>query len=640
MTLARLLLGRRLANRESAERKIGALEAVPAMGLDGLGSSSYGPEAALTTLLPLGVAGLSLIGPIIGVIIALLAILYLSYRQTIRAYPNNGGAYIVARENLGRWAALLAAAALMVDYVLNVAVGISAGVAALTSAVPDLHSHTLPLCLGVLALITLSNLRGTLDAGRLFALPTYLFVASFLALLTIGLYRINAGDVAPVVAPPALPNTGTEIGQAAGLWLILHAFASGCTAMTGVEAVSNGMSAFRDPPVRHARRTLTAIVAILAILLLGVANLARAYGIGAMDQSQPGYQSVLSQLAAAVVGRGVFYFVAIGSLLAVLILSANTSFVDFPRLCRTVAQDGYLPRAFALAGRRLVFSVGILYLAATAALLLVAFGGITDHLIPLFAIGAFLTFTLSQSGMVVHWLGARREAGTAKDRARHGLHFLINLVGATTTGIALLVIILAKFTEGAWITLIALPCVILLLTAIRRYYDEMARRTRDPGALAIPRPKAPVILVATEEWSRLTDKALSFALTLSPDVIAVHLSSLEGPETEAPGRDLKERWSQDVERPAREAGLAPPRLVILSAQYRRMHEPVLKLIERLSSEQPDRIFALLIPELVKRRWYQYLLHTHRSQRLRTNLLKSGRPDLLIINVPWDLEAGS
>lgn len=231
MTLARLLLGRRLANRESAERKIGALEAVPAMGLDGLGSSSYGPEAALTTLLPLGVAGLSLIGPIIGVIIALLAILYLSYRQTIRAYPNNGGAYIVARENLGRWAALLAAAALMVDYVLNVAVGISAGVAALTSAVPDLHSHTLPLCLGVLALITLSNLRGTLDAGRLFALPTYLFVASFLALLTIGLYRINAGDVAPVVAPPALPNTGTEIGQAAGLWLILHAFASGCAVL-------------------------------------------------------------------------------------------------------------------------------------------------------------------------------------------------------------------------------------------------------------------------------------------------------------------------------------------------------------------------------------------------------------------------
>src|SRR5689334_3431595 len=388
MSLLKLILGRRLANEEYDERKIGSFEGVPAMGLDGLGSSSYGPEAAMTVLMPLGAAGTVYVGYVMLPILALLAVLYMSYRQTIAAYPSNGGAYTVSKANLGTNGSLLAASALMIDYVLNVAVGISAGVGALISAVPALHPYTLALCLAILVLVTVMNLRGTMDAGRAWALPTYLFVASFVLILAIGIVKAvtAGGHPQPAVPLPGQPSPT----EALSLWLLLRSFAAGCTAMTGVEAVSNGVSAFREPVITRAHRTLGAICAILAILLGGIAYLARSYGIAAMDQTQDGYQSVLSQLAGAVIGRGPFYYVAIGSVLCVLCLSANTSFVDFPRVCRLVAGDDFLPRPFAVVGRRLVFSVGILYLAVSAGILLVGFGGITDRLIPLFAIGAFL----------------------------------------------------------------------------------------------------------------------------------------------------------------------------------------------------------------------------------------------------------
>ncbi|MGH7248151.1 MAG: APC family permease, partial [Pseudomonadota bacterium] len=351
---ARYLLGRPLATRESGARAIGASEGIPALGLDGISSSAYGPEAALSTLAAAGAAGLVLLGPIMLAILALLGTLFASYWQTIEAYPKSGGAYTVAQDNLGVNASLLASAAIMVDYVLNVAVGISAGVAALVSAVPGLQPYTLPLCLGILALLTIVNLRGTMEAGRLFALPTYLFVACFFAVIVLGAYSALAsgGHPHPVVPPPAPPKAV----EAIGLWFVLRAFASGCTAMTGVEAVSNGTGTFREPRVRNARATLTVIVVILAILLGGIAYLAEAYGVMAMDQTQPGYQSVLSQLVGAVAGRGVFYYVAIASALVILCLSANTSFVGFPQLCQVVAQDRFLPRPFAIVGRRLVYS--------------------------------------------------------------------------------------------------------------------------------------------------------------------------------------------------------------------------------------------------------------------------------------------
>jgi amino acid transporter len=634
LSVREVILGRRLANREIQERKIGAYEGIAAMGLDGFASSAYGPEAALTVLATLGAASTIYIGWVTVPILALLAVLFASYWQTVRAYPTSGGAYTVAKENIGTNGSLLAAAALMIDYVLNVAVGISAGVAALVSAAPQLHPYMLPLCLGMLSFVTLMNLRGTLDAGRLFAVPTYIFVVSFVVILALGLYRaaISGGHPEPVIPPPPLPDAI----EAVSLWLLLRAFASGCTAMTGVEAVSNGMNAFREPVVKYGHRTLMGIVIVLAVLLAGIGYLSKAYGIGAMDQAQSTYRSVLSQLASAVVGDGVLYYVAIGSLLCVLVLSANTSFVGFPRLCRSIAADGFLPRPFAIAGHRLVFSIGILYLAIAAGVLLIVFGGITEHLIPLFAIGAFLTFTLSQTGMVIHWLRQLRQGRSAPERRTIRMHLLTNAAGALTTGLALIIIVIAKFGAGAWITVVVVPAVIVLLKSIRRYYDRVAARVRDSSPLQITSTEPPVVLVAIDEWNQLADRSLTLALSLSSDVIGVHLSQLAGPDTDEEQRKLHQQWQRDVAEPSRQAGYRPPKLVILQAQYRAIHEPILKLARELEDELPGRAIAVLIPELVKQRWYQRLLHTNRAKRLRSQLLKHGGTRLTIINVPWYL----
>lgn len=571
ISLPRLVFGRALANRELREREIGVFEGVPAMGLDALGSASYGSEAALAILAPAGLAALSYITPLMLAVISLLAILYVSYRQTMRAYPGNGGAYAVVKSNLGGRAAVLAASALMIDYVLNVAVGISAGVGALDSVAPSLHRHTLALCLAALVLIVVANLRGTMDAGRLFALPTYIFVASFLVIVGWGVAKAAVSGSHPVpIVPPAKLQ---QLAQPVGLWLLLRAFASGCTAMTGVEAVSNGMSVFRKPALPRAYGTLTAIVGTLVLLLAGVAWLAHAYHIGAMDQTRAGYRSVLSQLAGAVVGEGILYYVAISSALAVLVLSANTSFTDFPRLCRMVAEDGYLPHPFSVAGRRLVFTAGILYLAATAAALLAVFGGITDRLIPLFAIGAFLTFTLSQIGMTFHWRNAIRGGDTSFATR---LRMCVNGLGAIATAVALAIIIAAKFTDGAWIVLAVLPAVILLLLAIRRYYDRLYASISTKTCLHVDQRPA-IALVAIESWSRPTNQALTLALRISPDVIGVHLTAVEGP-TEEDARALRDTWRQNVEEPVRATGAKPPRLCFLPAPYRRMHAPFLKFI--------------------------------------------------------------
>jgi len=632
MSMLGALLGRPLANREFNERQIGAFEGVPAMGLDGLGSSAYGPEAALSILIPLGAAGASYIGYVMAPILALLAILYISYQQTIRAYPSNGGAYTVSKENLGVNGSLLAAAALMVDYVLNVAVGISAGVAALVSAIPTLHAYTLQLCLAILAFVTVINLRGTLDAGRLFALPTYIFVGCFLLLLALGCYDVlsTAGHPTAVVAPPA----PAQVTEAVGFWILLRAFSSGCTAMTGVEAVSNGVSAFREPKVKYGHRTLGAIVLILALLLAGISYLVHAYGITAMDQTRDGYQSVLSQLASAVVGRNWFYYLALASALAVLALSANTSFTDFPRMCRIVAEDGFLPRSFAVVGRRLVFSIGIIYLAAAAGLLLIAFDGITDRLIPLFAVGAFLTFTMSQTGMVIHWYRELRRS--QENRGHNQVSLTINAVGAATTGLASLIIIATKFIEGAWITLLVIPAAIVLLKSIRHYYDDVARQLREDKPLALDHVKSPIILIVAASWNKLTDKALAFALSISPDVYAMHLKAMRGPDRKENEKAFIEQWRKHVEVPAREARLKPPKLLMHEAQYRRLDVPLLAAVRELQEHDRDRVIAVMIPEVVKQGWWQYLLHTHRARRIRAALLRAGGPRLVLMNVPWHL----
>src|ERR1700733_3858027 len=401
MSFFDFVVGKPLATSEERAEHIGPIAGIPVFGLDALSSAAYGPEAALTLLIPLGFAGIEHIVPISLAIICLLAIVYVSYLQTIEAYPHGGGSYTVASENLGEHVGLLAAAALMIDYVLTAAGGIPAGVGALVSALPKLQPHTLGLCLLILLLLTAVNMRGVRDTGVAFLIPTYLFVGCLLIVILLGIFHVvvTGGHPVPVMPVPKLP----PVTAALTLWLLAKVFASGCTAMTGVEAVSNGVMAFRDPTTANAKRTLTVIIALLIVLLLGIAFMCHAYGIGATDPEGTSYQSVLSQLTTAVAGRGIFYYVTIASILLVLSLSANTAFADFPRLTRAVAQDDFLPHLFTLRGRRLLYSAGVYWLVFLTGSLLILFGGVTDRLIPLYAIGAFLAFTLSQGGMVMHW---------------------------------------------------------------------------------------------------------------------------------------------------------------------------------------------------------------------------------------------
>ncbi len=369
MKFADIVFGRPLATEEDKAERIGPARGIPVFGLDALSSAAYGPEAALTLLIPLGMAGVHFIWPITISIIVLLGIVYFSYRQTITAYPQGGGSYTVASENLGRWPGLLAAAALMIDYILTAAVGISAGVGALVSAVPSLQTHTVAICLAILLILTLVNLRGVQETGGVFMLPTYLFVACLLGMIGIGLVKalLAGGHPIPVIAPPKLSGATAAVSA----WLILRAFSSGCTAMTGVEAVSNGVMAFREPTDKYARLTLTIIIAILMVMLGGIAYLCPIYGEAATAPGQRGYQSVLSQLIAAITGRGAFYWTSIISILIVLALSANTAFADFPRLARSIARNQFLPQSFTLRGRRLVFTPGVYALAFLTGVLLI-----------------------------------------------------------------------------------------------------------------------------------------------------------------------------------------------------------------------------------------------------------------------------
>jgi hypothetical protein len=410
--------------------------------------------------------------------------------------------------------------------------------------------------------------------------------------------------------------------------------------MTGVEAVSNGVSAFREPRVRHAHGTLAAIVIILGLLLLGVAHVAQAYGITAMDQTRGDYQSVLSQIVGAVCGRGWLYHISMGSVLAVLCLSANTSFVDFPRLCHLVAQDGYLPRPFAIPGRRLVYSAGILFLAVGSASLLIVFDGITDGLIPLFAVGAFLAFTLSQAGMAAHWY--RRivapDKTTAPSRSEHA-KLTINGLGAIATGATLAVILAAKFVEGAWLVVIVVPCTIVLLRAVRRYYEEIERQVLGgcERQIDLRRHAAPAILIPIKRWDRLSRKAIQYALRLSPDITALHITNLDGPEVENERQRLRSEWHQYVEIPAKRAGLNPPSLRFLTSEFRSMGASLLRVIEHAREHHPHQLIMVLLPELVEGRWWGYVMHASRERRLRVKLLRYGGPEIVVATVPWQLQ---
>jgi amino acid transporter len=620
VSLTDTILGRPLANDEEDQQKLGAVSAIPVFGLDALSSAAYGPEAALTVLLPLGTIGAFYVLPITAAICLLLAIVFLSYRQTIAAYPSGGGSYTVAHENLGAGPGLVAAAALMIDYLLNVAVGISAGVGAIISAIPGLQPYTLSLCLLILLVLTIVNLRGMREAGVLFMLPTILFVGTLFAMLAMGAWAVfsSGGHPTPVVAPPHLAGT---VGVA-GLWILMRAFASGCTAMTGVEAVSNGVPAFRQPAVPAAQRSLGAIIAILALLLIGIAYLSHVYQIGATDPGSAAYQSVLSQLLAAVAGKGVFYAVSITSIVLVLCLSANTSFADFPRLCRAVAEDGYLPHAFANRGRRLVYSEGILVLSAMAALLLIMFGGITDNLIPLFAVGAFLAFTLSQAGMVARWW---HEQGVTA-----GYRMIVNGVGAFATFVTTLVVVVAKFHDGAWIVVVLVPTLIAIMLSVRDHYHNIEQHTAAVEEFEPDSYRQPLVVVPIDRWSRISRRALRFAVSMSNEIQALHV------QCERHTSSLQRDWTTFVEEPARKANRPVPELVVLQSPYRFIISPLVDRILALEKENPDRTIAVLLPELVEQHWLHYFLHNQRPELIALRLMRHSKQRIMIVNVPWHL----
>ena len=623
MSIADTLFGRPLATSEERAEHIGVAAGIPIFGLDALTSAAYGPETALSLLIPLGIAGVAHLIPIVTVVLILLGIVFFSYRQTIAAYPTGGGSYTVASENLGTGAGLLAAAALMIDYILTAAVGITAGVGAVVSDLQWLQPHSLMLCLFVLAFLALVNMRGVKDTGAAFILPTFLFVGTVLATVAFGAFRVVAAHGHPLARaemPHALPATITYLG----VWLALKSFSNGCAAMTGVEAVSNGVMAFREPRVRNAQMALTIIMSTLVIMLFGTAWLAKQYGIMAMDPAQPGYQSLLSLIVMAVFGRSWFFHFTMWSIFLALTLSANTAFADFPRVTRAVAMNDFLPHVFVLRGRRLLYSYGIYALTFLTAVILIKFSGNIDNIISLYAIGAFLAFTLSQAGMVVHW---KKQGNAHKGRL---WHMFVNGTGAIATGITTLIVLAAKFTSGAWMVALLVPMLIVLMVVIKKHYRRVNGEVVEMSPLNLTNMQQPLVIIPMARWDRMTEKALRFALLLSKEIKVVNVIGADGEET------LDNVWEANVLKPIRDQGLHEPELVTLHSNIRLIINPLMDYILELEQQNPDRKITVLLPELVVRHWWEYFLHNQRVQMLKLLLLLKGKQRIIVVNIPWYL----
>jgi amino acid transporter len=615
------LFGRPLATSEERAEHIGVAAGIPIFGLDALTSAAYGPETALALLIPLGIAGIAHLLPIITAILILLVIVFLSYRQTIAAYPTGGGSYTVAKENLGIGAGLVAAAALMIDYILTAAVGISAGVEAIVSDQPWLHPHTLLLCIVILAILALVNMRGTKETGAAFIVPTFCFVGSLLVTVGVGAFRTFAarGHPAPMaVMPHSLPATVGYLGW----WLLLKAFSNGCAAMTGVEAVSNGVMAFREPRAKNAQHALTIIIATLIVLLYGTAWLAKKYGIMAIDPTKHGYQSLLSLIVMAVFGRGWFYHFTMWSVFLALALSANTAFAGFPRLARTIALNDFLPHVFTLRGRRLLFSHGIYALTGLALIILIMFHGETDRLISLYAIGAFLAFTLSQAGMVMHWKNLR-----GQQKGRFWL-MLVNGTGAIATGLTTIIVLIAKFTSGAWVTALLIPTLILLMVAVKQHYTRVKEIVK-MGPLNLSNLQEPIVVIPMARWDRMSEKAIRFGVLFSTDIKVINVECDEGDEP------LGVVWGKNVLGPIRKRGMPEPQLITLNSTFHAVISPLMDFILALERQNPDRKITVLLPELVVNHWWENLLHNQRVQLLKLLLLLRGRR-IFVVDIPWYL----
>lgn len=618
------LIGRPLPTADAPHQTIGKLIGLAVFASDALSSTAYATQEMLVILAVLGTAAYGYVFPLSIGIVVLLAIVTLSYRQTINAYPKGGGAYIVTRDNLGAFTAQVAAAALLTDYILTVAVSISSGVAQIISAMPALFPYRVWVSVGLVMFIMLVNLRGVKESGAAFAFPTYFFIFSIFITVGVAFYRYLTGTLGLVVDPPQLEVS--HFVQGATAFLILRAFSSGTAALTGIEAISDGIPAFREPRSRNAGGTLLIMASILGTLMLGISFLA-----GHIQAVPSEAETVISQIArTAFQGRGGFYIGVIVATTVILIMAANTSFADFPRLSAFAAADGYLPRQLTYRGSRLVYSRGIVLLAILASLLIIVFQASVTRLIPLYAIGVFLSFTLSQSGMARRWhkIGKLQpgvevqEKGSTLQFDRHWrVKMFINAFGAICTFIVLLVFAITKFPDGAWIVIVIIPLLVLMFSGIHRHYRNLARKLSLENFGAPPRIARHRVILPIGGVHRGTIAALRYAKTLSDDITAVHVSI--DPEEAERIRQKWEIWGDGR------------RLVILESPYRLLVEPLLKYIEELDDHRkPNEIITIIVPEFVSNRLASGLLHTQTANTLRQALLL--KKDIVVTSVPYQV----
>ncbi|HVZ76487.1 MAG TPA: APC family permease [Gemmatimonadaceae bacterium] len=608
-----LLFGRPLPSERLEHERLSKRTALAVLSSDAISSVAYATDQILYVVGgAIGAVAIGYVVPISAIIVGLLLLVGLSYRQTIFAYPNGGGSYTVAKENLGTAPGLIAAAALLTDYILTVAVSISSGVAAITSAYASLVPHTIALCVGAILLLMIVNLRGVRESGAFFSVPTYVFIVMMLALIGFGLFRWGTGTELPVTVANTpkidpvsarLHGTGALTGFAL-FYLLLRGFAEGCSAMTGTEAISNGIQAFKQPTQRNAAVTLGWMVVILGAFFMGVGVLDHHYLIMHTEQ-----ETVLSQLGHRIFGSGPAYFALQYSTFAVLVLAANTAFADFPRLAGILANDRYMPRQFSARGDRLAFSNGIVVLALVAALLVMAFHGDTTRLVPLYAIGVFVCFTLSQAGMVMHWLRSH-EPGWRWRAALNG-------IGAVATGIVSVVQVVTKFAAGGWIVVLIIPVIIWLLVLIHRHYAQFAEDIKFTGLSPIM-PLHHTVIVPVSGINLAVSGALVYATTISDEVVAVYV------ETEKEkSEQLQREWEQwDVGVP----------LVVLPSPYRSVLRPLVEYVENLRMVSPGELVTVVVPEVVPKRWWEHLLHNKTALYLRTALMF--KPNVVVTAVPY------
>jgi amino acid transporter len=607
----RVLIGAPLTTAAAAHERLTKVKALAVLSSDALSSVAYASEEILRILLLAGLGALSLSLPIGGAIVLLLFIVGFSYRQTIKAYPHGGGSYIVAKDNLGEVPALIAGASLLVAYILTVAVSISAAVAALVSAIPEVQDHLVASGLVLILLVTILNLRGIRESGSIFAAPTYLFLFGIGVMLIIGFVR-NALNGFEVVEPTRHVEAGAG---SVTVILILRAFASGCSALTGVEAISDGVPAFQKPEWRNARTTLTVMIAILAVMFAGITFLAHQYGAVPISPEESGYETVVSQIAREVFGGAniAYYFIQFATV-AILVLAANTAYSDFPRLSFFMARDKYMPSQFTFRGDRLAFTTGIVTLGALSAAVLAIFGGETERLLPLYAVGVFAAFTFSQLGMVMRWQ-RRREEGWRQGR-------IINTIGAATTGLVTAVVGITRFTEGAWAVILIILGLVIVFRGINKHYSQA---TTELMALTPTRSEdiALLVVVPISRLNRVAQQTLAYARSMSDNVSALHIS-----DDEESIADMQAQWA--------ESNTDVP-LVIIESPYRSLVGPLLTYLDELQRQAPDATLTVVLPEYVPRHWWEQILHNQTALRIKAALLF--RPGTVVVSVPYHLDRG-